>query len=309
MVLTVTLNPALDYTMKVSGFAVNAVNRVQRARMDPGGKGINVSKWVKALGGETVAIGIIRGRTGNMIRDALASEGIVTDFVTAPGETRTNIKIADPDGKTNTDINAQGDPVERDMLEAVSQRLTDRVRPGDIVVLAGRNPPGTPDDLLPTWIRLFQGKGAKVFLDVDDDALRAGLSAGPFLAKPNDAELSRLVGRALASPEDVAQAARTLLSGETARLVVSLGSRGALFLWENRTLYAGGLSVPVGSTVGAGDAMVAALAYSESKGLSLEEALPLAMASGAASVMQSGTQVADPAQVRKLAELVQYEEW
>ena len=148
MIITVTLNPALDKTVTLPGFAVNTVNRVQKIRLDPGGKGINVSKTVKALGGNTLSIGILGGASGGYIKSALDRMNLPNDMVITGEATRTNIKIVDPVLMTNTDINEAGGPVSQQMLLAVWEKLTNVVKPGDTVVFAGKNPPGMEDGLM-----------------------------------------------------------------------------------------------------------------------------------------------------------------
>ena len=145
MIFTVTLNPAVDKTLLIPDFAVDRVNRVALAVTDPGGKGINVSKSVQALGGESVCLGILGGETGEYIASALTKMELQHDFVMTDNPTRTNIKIVDLQQKTNTDINEQGAPVEQQWLDAVWEKLHIRTKPGDTVIFAGKNPPGTPD--------------------------------------------------------------------------------------------------------------------------------------------------------------------
>ena len=160
-------------------------------------------------------------------------------------------------------------------------------------MLAGSLPAGAPRDTYRTWTAACKAAGAKVFLDADGDLLAEGLKAAPYLVKPNDHELSRLVGRELTGIEELHAAARRLLEAGVHKVVVSLGGKGGLYVTRQRSILAEGLRVPVGSTVGAGDSVVAALALAEEKGLSLEEAVVLSTATGAANVMCSGTQAAE----------------
>lgn len=300
MIYTVTLNPALDKTVEIPNFRLDTVNRISTLRTDPGGKGINVSKVIHKLGGQSQALGILGGNTGRAISDGLDRLGLHCSFLNAEGETRTNLKIIDPVHHTNTDINEPGLEVTEALLATLLNRLTRMICPGDIVVLSGSLPKGAPHDTYRIWAACCKDAGAKVFLDADGDLLADGLKAVPFLVKPNNDELSRLMGRELVTIEELADAAEQLLAGGVEKIVVSMGSRGALYVTRDAVLYAEGLKVPVGSTVGAGDSVVAALAVAEDRGMTLEEAVRLSTATGAANVMCSGTQAAEYSVIESL---------
>lgn len=294
MIYTVTLNPALDKTVEIPSLTVDAVNRITSMRTDPGGKGINVSKVIQKLGGASVAAGILGGDTGRAILSALTEMGLTTLFHFVEGETRTNMKIIDPDNHTNTDINEPGVTVSEEILEKLLEELLAKVTKEDIVVISGSMPKGSPKDTYYTWTKAFREKGAKVILDADGDLLKAGLKASPYLIKPNNHELGALTGRALETPEEIAETAAELMKEYgIGKVVVSMGGDGAVYVTKDKTIYAEGLQVPVGSTVGAGDSVVAALAVSEEEGKTLEETVRLSTAVGAANVMCSGTQAAE----------------
>ena len=300
MIYTVTLNPALDKTVEIPGMALDTVNRITSMRTDPGGKGINVSKVIAKLGGESCAVGILGGESGRTLLAALERDGLRTHFRFVEGQTRTNLKIIDRALHTNTDINEPGLTVSPADLDALLRDLLGMVHEGDIVVLAGSLPQGAPQDTYRVWTAACREKGARVCLDADGVLLAEGLKAAPYLIKPNEDELSRLVGHRLTDTDELIAEGRRLLKGGVTRVVISLGERGALYLRGNEVLYAEGLSVPVGSTVGAGDSVVAALAYADSLDMSDEDAVRLSTATGAANVMCSGTQPAEREAVEKL---------
>lgn len=306
MIYTVTLNPALDKTVEIPGMALDTVNRITEMRTDPGGKGINVSKVIAKLGGESCAAGILGGGSGKMLEKLLEGEPFATRFRFVEGQTRTNLKIIDREGHTNTDINEPGLTVTDADLDALLHELLAELRPGDIVILAGSLPKGAPQDTYRTWTATCKKAGARVFLDADGALLAEGLKAAPYLIKPNDDELSRLAGKKLETLEELTAEGRRLLERGIERVVISLGGRGALYLRKGSTIYAEGLKVPVGSTVGAGDSVVAALAYAEAQGLSEEEAVRLSTATGAANVMCSGTQAAEREAVEALLPKVRF---
>ncbi len=306
MIYTVTLNPALDKTVEIPGMALDTVNRITEMRTDPGGKGINVSKVIAKLGGESCAAGILGGESGKMLEKLLENENFTTQFRFVEGQTRTNIKIIDREGHTNTDINEPGLTVTAAELDALLRELLAELRPGDIVVLAGSLPKGAPQDTYRSWTAACKKAGARVFLDADGALLAEGIKAAPYLIKPNDGELSRLAGKKLETLEELTAEGRKLLECGIERVVISLGGCGALYLRKGSTIYAEGLRVPVGSTVGAGNSVVAALAYAEAQGLSEEEAVRLSTAAGAANVMCSGTQAAEREAVEALLPKVRF---
>ncbi len=301
MIYTVTLNPALDKTVEIRDFAVDSVNRITAMRTDPGGKGINVSKVIQKLEGKSIAAGILGGSTGEWILAALKEMRLETCFTFAEGETRTNLKVVDPAGHTNTDINEPGLTVTEEVLENLLRGLLERVNEGDIVVLSGSLPKGAPKDTYGTWVKAFRKAGTKVILDADGELLAEGLKASPYLVKPNNHELSRLVGRTLETREELEEAARKLMAEYSIeKVVISLGGEGALYVTGQATVYAEGLKVPVGSTVGAGDSVVAALAAAEERAMDLEDTVRLSTATGAANVMCSGTQAAEYDVIKEL---------
>ena len=300
MIYTVTLNPALDKTVEIPGMALDTVNRITAMRTDPGGKGINVSKVIAKLGGDSVALALLGGGTGRAIADALEEMGLRCELQFVEGETRTNLKVVDPVNHTNTDLNEPGISVTPAVLDGLLDRLIGLLQPGDLVVLSGSLPKGAPGDTYYTWVARCKEAGAKVFLDADGALLAEGLRAAPDLVKPNQDELSRLVGHPLETVEALADAAGALLANGVQKVVVSMGGKGALYVTRDTVLYAEGLKVPVGSTVGAGDSVVAALAVAETQGLSLEDTVRLSTATGAANVMCSGSQAAERSVIEEL---------
>lgn len=294
MIYTVTLNPALDKTVEIPSFTVDSVNRIVKMRTDPGGKGINVSKVIDKMGGKSIATGVLGGSTGTAIQSALEEMKLESSFLFAEGETRTNLKVVDPERHTNTDINEPGLTVTDELLNSLLKELLEKLGEEDIVVLSGSLPKGAPKDTYYTWVKACRDAGARVILDADGELLAEGLKASPYLIKPNNHELSGLLGQTLETPKELEHAAKTLMSQYgIEKIVVSMGGEGALYVTGEKTIYAEGLKVPVGSTVGAGDSVVAALAVAEERGLTLEETVRLSTATGAANVMCSGTQAAE----------------
>ena len=307
VIFTVTLNPAVDKTVYIPGFAVDHVNRVSDGTMDPGGKGINVSKSVQALGGDTMCLGILGGATGQYIADTLDRMGIKHDMVLSERPTRTNIKIVDLQNKTNTDINEPGAAVEQRYLDAVWEKLSAAVQEGDVVVFAGKNPPGTPDDLLARWTKALVQKNVRVCLDTVAEPMKLALREKPAIIKPNKEELEQLLDRRLETQTDLLHAGRELNKMGVGLVAISLGGDGALFVTENSAVRAHVPAVRVVSTVGAGDSMMAALAYYMQQGCSLEELGRRAAAVATATVQIDGSKPAQIAQITPLLEQIRTE--
>lgn len=308
MIYTVTLNPAVDKTVEIPGFAAGKVNRVVSVREDAGGKGINVSKCLRALGAESVAAVVLGGDGGDRLEVLLQQENMqILRAEISAGETRTNLKIVNPETGENTDVNEPGPEVKPGELRQFLVRMCQRIRPGDLVVLSGSLPKGAPADTYKVWTERLRELGAKVFLDADGTCLAEGIQGKPDFIKPNASELARLMGRQFETEGQIIAAGRELLASGIENVVISLGSEGALFLWKEGFYRAKSPDVPVHSTVGAGDSVVAAMVYGMEKGLSMEEKIALAMAMGAASVMQTGTQAPDAKTVWNLAKQVEFE--
>ena len=259
MIYTVTLNPALDKTVEIPHFTLDAVNRIAALRTDPGGKGINVSKVIAKLGGTSRAAGLLAGQTGRTLAAQLSALGLYCDFSYADaGGTRCNLKVIDPANHTNTDINEPGPTVTPAELDALLAKLTASLGIGDIVVLAGSLPAGAPRDTYRTWTAACKAAGAKVFLDADGDLLAEGLKAAPYLVKPNDHELGEIFGRTLSTDEEIVECARLLQQKGARNVLVSMAGDGALLLDEGGNVHRlEAFKGKVKNSVGAGDSMVA----------------------------------------------------
>ena len=304
MIYTVTLNPAIDKTVVIENFSAGMVNRVTSVREDAGGKGINVSKCLKKLGQDSVAAMILAGDTGRRLEKMLGVLEIPVLPVWAAGENRTNLKIIDSVKKKNTDINEPGPAVTQELLQNLREALREQVKQGDILVLSGSLPAGVDRSLYEQWTAYFREKGVCVYLDADGEPMRRGMKSLPYLIKPNNDELAALVEKPALSQEEMIAEGKRLLGTGIAEIVISLGGDGALFISADGCWKAEGLDVPVKSTVGAGDSVVAAMAFGQVRNLPRETKIKLAVAMGAASVMQSGTQPPEAQLVWELAQQV-----
>lgn len=285
MIYTVTLNAALDKTMQISGFTIGSLNRVESVRVEAGGKGINVAKAIRSLGHTCVAMGFLAGSTGELIEHRLHSVGIECDFVHVNGETRTNSKIMDPDTRTVTEINESGEAIVKGQLELLEKNIMERVCPGDTVILSGSVPPGTDTGIYAKWIGMLRARGAATMLDADGELFLRGVEAVPTAVKPNLSELSRFCDKRLKEDCDIRPEAKKLVKRGIETVLVSMGADGTLLFCEQGEWRADALPIEVTSTVGAGDAMVAAWAVARERSLPPEDMLRLAVSAAGATVM------------------------
>lgn len=308
MIITVTLNPALDKSIEIENFKVGDLNRIKAERIDAGGKGINVSKSVLRMGGTSKALGFLGGSSGGFIKESLDRLDIENDFIMINNETRTNIKIFDPVRMTNTEINDPGPSVEKEYVERLEYILLKSMIPESVIVFSGSLPRGIDAGVYGKWISIARRLGARTILDADGEPLKKGIEAGPFIVKPNIKELESASGCSIRSIKEAESLSRDMIEKyDIGMVVVTLGEKGALFIEKKRSLLARGLDVEAKSTVGAGDAMAAALAISLEQGFDLEETVRTAIAASAASVMTSGTQPGDYTRIMELKEKVGFE--
>lgn len=289
MIVTVTMNPAIDKTVDIDRLEHGGLNRIQSVEMDAGGKGINVSKTIKAIGGESIATGFLGGRSGKIIQEVLREQGIGTDFVWLEADTRTNTKVVESTGEV-TELNEPGPAATEEQVEELIQKLEAYAGENTLFVLAGSIPAGMDKSIYAVIMDRVHAKGAKVLLDADSELFVHGLEAGPDILKPNRVELEQYYHLDYrASEEELVSMGKQLLCKGTEMVAISLGQMGALFVGENGVIRCPGLKVKSHSTVGAGDAMVASLAYSWDRKLSLEDTVTLGMAVSAGAVTTIGT--------------------
>ncbi|MDB4895824.1 MAG: fructose-phosphate kinase [Firmicutes bacterium] len=300
MITAVSLNPAIDRTMTVPGFTAGATNRAASSRTDPGGKGINVARVVKRLGGPVQVLGFLGASNGALHTNHLAGLAIPAQFISVPGDTRVNIKVIEPGSHQLTEINDAGFAVSAAHLATLITQAETLLTGTAVLVLAGSLPAGVPADIYGELIAAANRAGVPAILDADGEALARALPARPALIKPNRAEAERLLGRHLETRADLVQAAQDLLAGGARTVVISSGGEGAMLASAAGAWWATPPAINPGSTVGAGDSMVAGLALALARGMAPDQALRLATAAGSATASLAGTQVCDAAGVAAL---------
>ena len=290
MIITVTLNPALDKTIEIDEFKIGNVNRIASTRVDVGGKGINVSKVIKELQNKSLALGFLGGSSGNQIKKYLDDSNIKNDFLSINGETRTNLKIYDKVNNTHTDINENGPSVTLSDITNIKEKIMEYCDEKSLVVLSGSVPTGANSCIYGELIKDIKEKGGKVILDADGDMLMQGMKSGPYLVKPNIDELEKAFGISIDNENKIIETSKKILEYGVKHVVISLGGEGSMFISRDKIAKVAGLQVEVKSTVGAGDSMVAAMAVAIENNYDFEETIKLACATSTANVMTEGTQ-------------------
>lgn len=304
MIITVTMNPAIDKTVEIDTLQAGGLNRIQRVEYDAGGKGINVSKTIHELGGESIAVGFLGGNAGKTIEHVLEDRGIKNDFIWVEGETRTNTKVFEQNGAV-TELNEPGPKITEAQIDELLKKLDEYAKEGNLIVLSGSIPAGVDRKIYARITELAHEKGAQVLMDADGDLFRNALEARPDIIKPNRVELEEYAGVDYrVSQEELLDMAKNLQEKGIHTVAVSMGKSGALFVKNDYEVRCPALSVKAHSTVGAGDAMVAALAYAWDQQLNEEDTVKLCMAASAGAVTTIGTKPPERELVDTLMEQV-----
>lgn len=305
MIYTVTLNPAVDRELTVPALEFDTVLRATQWQVDCGGKGFNVSRMLKALGTDSLALGFAGGRSGELLQDGLHTLGIATDFVWVPGETRTNVSIVSQDHDHYIKANEPGPTISAEKQQELVAKIDALAKAGDLWVLAGSLPPGVAPTIYTEIITSVERRGAQAILDTSGSALQHGCQAGPYLVKPNVYEAHRLTGLPVDSRSEIMAAAAAIRDLGPANIVVSLGKSGALLLDGEQAWIANSPKIEERNPIGAGDSMVGGLVWGLQADLGLKEALRWGVACGAATASQSGTSVGTRELVEALAKQVE----
>jgi 1-phosphofructokinase/tagatose 6-phosphate kinase len=303
VILTVTLNAAIDRTVAVPNFRLGRRHRAVESRTVAGGKGINVARALSLLGRPVIAAGFVGGPTGTRVLEELREESVLTDFTRIAAETRINLAVIDPTSGDQTEINERGPAVSPEEVKKLFERIGYLAGGAKLCVLAGSLPPGAGDDLYARLIADLARRGVSVVLDAEGEAMLAGVRAGAAMVTPNEREAEELVGQEFADRGDLAQGLNELvrLGAVEAAITRPEGCVAAVGEGNGRRL----LEVhteplePV-STVGSGDAFLAGYVAARYDGRSAEECLAYGVACGAESTQHFGAGTVDRNQVERL---------
>lgn len=300
MVYTVTLNPSLDHILLVEDFSLGSTNRALSEELTAGGKGINVSIVLQNLKVPNKALGFAAGFVGEEILRRIEHMGLETDFIRLKkGCSRINVKLKNYDG---TEINAPGPEVDEVSYRRLWEKL-ESIGEEDFLILSGSIPKGVPADFYEEALYRLKGKGCRILVDAQGEALRRAVKGNPFLVKPNSAELGELFGTEITSYTEAAEYARRLQEMGARNVLVSMGGRGAVFADETGRVYQA--HAPRGrlvNAVGAGDSMVAGFTAGFLEKEDYTHAFRMAVAAGSASAFSE--ELAKEEQIRALYEKV-----
>jgi len=289
-VALLTLNPAIDITYTVPRLIADQKAHSLATRFDPGGNGINVGRGLQRLEVTADSYIVTAGETGHLLERLLVHHLDTVHYERVSGETRINGTILEQESGTQYEVSGIGPSIPPSQLKTLLDDFVARAERG-FGVLTGSMPADISTELYAELVRRIQEAGGLTIVDTHHEALRHALAARPFLIKPNRHELETLVGHKLPTIEQVAEQARRIARQHVRYVCVSLGSKGALLTGPEDTLYAAAPKVDVRSTVGAGDSMVAGLIAGFVRGLSSSDILRSAVACGAGTVQEPGTEL------------------
>lgn len=304
MIATITLNPSVDKSVLVNGLVLEETNRGSNYIRYPAGKGINVSRVIHELGGETTAYGFMGGFDGEILMSLLRRQGVPHDFTEISGEIRSNFIITDLKSSSQTRIDAPGPNISPEELENLKNKLRDlRPRP-QYAVIAGSVPPCVPSNIYREFINYAHRQGIKTVLDADGVWLKEGMKAKPDIIKPNVNEAEELLGVRLKDEEAIISAVAKLIEMGVEIAIISRGKDGMIVANKEVMLKLVPPVVEVDSTVGAGDASVAGLVLKLSSGANLVEAARMGVAAGTATAITPGTELCHRSDVDRILPLV-----
>lgn len=288
MIVVAGFNTALDRFIEVEALRLGAVNRARSGAALPGGKGVHVALTVAALGEPVRLVGPIDAGNDARFRRFLSERGVEFRGVPVKGEIRTCLAVREADGRI-TELLEPGPALDAGERSALIARVTELAEADGIVVLTGSLPPGMPDSTYADTIGALRHRGVRCLLDTSGAALAEGLTAGPFLVKPNRDEAEGLAGKPIASPRDAWQALQSFSERGARRAILSRGAEGALVLWEGRRYRVRPPAVDAINPVGSGDCFLGGLAVGLRLGSSVHDSLRLAAACGAANAARPET--------------------
>lgn len=300
-IVTLTLNPTVDKSTTADHILPDHKLRCEAPKFEPGGGGINVSRALRRLGSDSVAVFPVGGPSGQLLRQLLSEEHIEQRPIAVEGWTRENFIVVDASTSQQYRFGMPGTPLRPEEQQQVLQALQEFAEPPEFLVISGSLPPGVEPELLARIARAARELGVKVVADTSGPALLALLDAGVYLAKPNVGELSKMQGVEELDSQAVAGAANELIrTGKCEIVAVSMGPQGACIVSAAGADYVPAPSVKKRSTVGAGDSMVAGLVHGLSEGRSLRETARLGVACGTAATMNPGTELFRQADMERL---------
>ncbi len=304
-IITLTVNPVVDKDTTVAGIKPTTKLRCKSPDYYAGGGGINVSRALQKLGGESLCIYLAGGPTGTLLQQLVSNDGIEQKVIHIEGWTRENLSVTDTITNLQYRFGVPGPNVKEEEWQQVLKLLDEQIQKGDYVVASGKIPPGIPPDFYVQVSRITDKKGAKLVLDTSGEALLPSMKANIYMMKPNLGELSIICGVDSISAIELETLANKFLENSPCEvLVVSMGAKGALLATKEIMEYIPAPTVHQKSTIGAGDSMVAGMVLSLMKGKSLSEMVKYGVACGTAATIHPGTQLCRKEDADKLYEWI-----
>ncbi|MDD7411119.1 1-phosphofructokinase [Fusobacterium gastrosuis] len=279
MIYSVTLNPSIDFIVRVKDFKEGETNRAYADEFYAGGKGIMVSKLLKNVGTDCINLGFLGGFTGKFIELNLDKLNIKHDFIQVEDNTRINVKLK---SSKETEINCKGPTVSKEAIDNFLDKIRN-IKKEDFVILSGSVPAGLGTDFYTTIMEILSKNKINFTLDSSGEAFKKSLEYKPFLVKPNKDEISEFAKKKLESKDEIINFVRKNLLEKAHHVIVSMGGEGALYIAKDYVLFASALKGNLVNSVGAGDSVVAGFVDSMLKGSSVEEAFRFAVACGTAT--------------------------
>jgi 1-phosphofructokinase family hexose kinase len=311
LILTVTLNAAIDRTVAVPNFRLGQRHRAVESRTVAGGKGVNVARALKLLGRPVIATGLAGGATGSRILERLAEESILNDFTRIDGESRTNLAVIDPTSGEQTEINERGPEVAAEEIDRFVERLLYLAQGTNICVLAGSIPPGADPGVYARLVSGLRELGVLSVLDTDGEPMRAGLRAEPAVVAPNVGEAEEAVGHEFNDADDFGLGLGGLLEMGASEAIITTASGCVAIVGEgsDRHRYEARIEQlePI-AAVGSGDAFLAGYVAARYEGRSARECLAYGVACGAQSTQHFGAGSLDPREVGRLLDRIEVQQ-
>lgn len=307
MIYTLTLNPAVDRELTVPAMEFDSVLRAVESRIDFGGKGFNVSRLLRGMDEQSIAVGFLGGTAGELLEKGLKSLGIGTDFVWVTEETRTNVSIVTVSHDHYIKVNEKGPLVDEFRQAELLTKIDSLANDGDWWVLAGSLPPGITSDFYARVTRVLNKHGASAILDTSGESLKLGCAEKPYLVKPNTEEIHAITGLPVDSPTAIAAAASEMRRMGAQNVVVSMGKDGALLQTAEASWLTHTPRIQEKNPIGAGDSMVGGLVWALAHEFALKESLGWGVASGAATASLPGTEVGSRSLIEELYSQVRCE--
>ncbi|MBS4220436.1 1-phosphofructokinase [Bacillus sp. FJAT-49711] len=300
MIITVTLNPAIDVSYRVNNFELGKGHRVENGNKTAGGKGLNVSRVLKQLGAQPLCLGFLGGQNGEWIKNQLKLDDLEQSFTTINKDTRTCLAFIDENQSTQTELMEKGPVITEEEKASFLYTYKQMFKKAKLIVSSGSLPLGMESSFYKEISKLANEYNIPFLLDTSGESLKSGIEGSPFLIKPNQEELSQFAGKNLKAIDEMVEVAKEICDQGVQHVLLSLGENGAVLVRKDIVLKADIPAIAVANPVGSGDSMIAGMAYSIYHNYSLKDSLKMACACGMANAMEKKTGFVQANIIKKL---------